>query len=771
VHADEQTFGVLLKQYRQAVGLTQEALAERAGLSVRAISDLERGVNRTPRQDTLDLLTGALALSPRQRALLMAAARPAVDASAALAAAARPPHNLPIPLTPLIGREADVTRAVKLLECQDVRLLTLVGPSGVGKTRLGLQVAEDMLDRFDDGVWFVGLAAVRDPALVAATIAQALGLRETSGQAPRDLLKTALRAQQRLLLLDNFEQVTVAAPIVAELLSTCPRLKVLVTSRAALHIRGAYELPVAPLEQKAALTLFLQRAQAVQPELDLTPETMQAAAAICQRLDRLPLALELAAARVKVLPLPALLERLNSRLPLLTGGALDLPARQRTMRDAVAWSYELLSPEEQRQFRRLAIFAGGCTLEAAEAICAEAEEHSSSAVLEEVAALVDHSLVRSERVAGQPRLTMLEVIHEFALEQLQAHGEAEALHRRHAAYYLRLAEATGRIGPGQDARDAQIIEELANIRAALAWARAQHESTLGLRLATACARTWYISGGGSEALAWLETFLMLDAQAGAHAAEPTVRIAALYGVGQMALERGDYARAEALAREELALAERIGDESGLGNALAHLGMVAETRGDLHQAARFLEEGSAHCRKAGDLGGTERALVSLGHVFRALGDYARATQTFEEALELARSINLTWAVANVLTSLGHLAREQGDYRCAIEWYRESLSLHRAFGTKGYIAWSLEGLAMAASALGRHARAAQLCAAAEQIRKQAQTPRPPAEQHLYDQTITAAQAALEDARFEQAWIAGRALSLEDTLAYALAEPPEE
>lgn len=585
------------------------------------------------------------------------------------------------------------------------------------------------------------------------------------------LLKTSLREQQCLLLLDNFEQVAEAAPLVAELLSACPRLKVLVTSRAPLHLRGAYELPIGPLEQDAAVTLFLQRAQAVQPDLDSSPPTLQSIAAICQRLDRLPLALELAAARVKVLPPLALLERLRSRLPLLMGGALDLPVRQRTMRNTLAWSYELLPPAEQCLFRGLAIFAGGWTLEAAEAICGQTEENSNNALLEAVTALVNQSLVRLERATDQPRLTMLEVIREFALEQGQEKGEADALQRKHAAYYLRLAEGIGRIGPGQDRRDAQMIEERANIRSALEWAREHNESEVGLRLAVACGRTWYIYGMGSETLVWLETFLALDAQAGARAAEPAVRIQALYGVGQLALERGDYERAEALATEGLASADRIGDESGMGNALAHFGAIAETRGDLLSAARFLEQGVAHCRMAGDIGGIGRALLSLGHVFRALGEYVRATQTFEEALEVARSVNLAWAVANVLTSLGYLAHEQGDYDRAISWYRESLALQRTFGTKGYIAWSFEGIAMAACALGQYVQAVRLCAAAEEIRKQAQTPRPPAEQKLYDQTITAARAVLEEERFGQVWTVGRTLSLEDALSSALAESPEE
>ena len=439
------------------------------------------------------------------------------------------------------------------------------------------------------------------------------------------------------------------------------------------------------------------------------------------------------------------------------------------MRNAVAWSYDLLSPGEQRLFRRLALFAGGCTLEAAEAICGEAEEVSPGSVLEGLTALVDQSLVRAESVAGKPRFLLLEVIREFALEQLHMSGKADTLHRQHALYYLHLAEEAARMGPAQDARDGQLIQEFANACAALEWAQAQGESTLGLRLATACGRVWYFFGLGSESLRWLEAFLALDTQAGAQAAAPAVRIRALYGIGQMAMERGEYDRVEALAREELALAERVSDESGMGNALAHLGMVAENRGDLPTAASFLEQGIAHCQKAGDIGGAGRAMVSLGHVFRALGEYARARQMFEAALEQHRAINLTWPVAIALTSLGHLAGSQGDYRLALDRYRESLALLRTFGTKGYIAWCFEGMATAACAVGQPEQAAQLCAVAERLRVEARSPRPPVEQRHYEQTVAAAHAALGDKRFEQVWAVGQTLPLEEALSDALAERP--
>ena len=767
--AEAPSFGALLRQYRLAAGLTQEALAERAGLSARAISDLERGINRAPRQDTLDLLSQALRLPPRKRASLVTAGHPAVDAAAALEQSAFPPHNLPSAPTPLIGRDQDIARATTLLERDEVRLLTLTGPSGVGKTRLGLQVAEDMLERCDDGVWFVALASIHDPALVAPAIVQALGLRESAGQTPQRLLQDALRQQQTLLLLDNFEQVGDAAPLIAELLSACPRLKVLVTSRATLRLRGEYELTVAPLEQEPAVTLFLQRAQATQSSLERSTETLQAIAAICQRLDRLPLAIELAAARMKTLPAPALLARLSSRLPLLTGGALDLPERQRTMRDAVAWSYELLSSAEQRLFRSLAVFDGGCALEAAEAICSSADQGAPDALLEGLTALVDQSLLRAERLNAAPRFTMLEIIREYALEQLQARGEADTLRRRHAEYYAKLAEEASRIGPDQDARDELVLQESANIRAAIAWAREQKESSLGLRLANACGRIWYIRGRTSEVMRWFEELLALDAAAGGRAAAPAVRMEALYGVGQIAMDQGQYDRVEAVAREGLALAEQIGNESGIGNALAQLGVVAEARGDLQSAVQFLEQGLIHCRKAGDIGGEQRALVSLGHIYRVLGDYPRATTYFEQALEQARSINLTWGIANVLTSLGHLAREQGDYQRALARYRESLALHRSFGNKGYIAWCFEGMATALCAEGQPEQAAQLCAAAAALREAAHTLRPPAEQQVYDQTIAAARSALGETAFQRAWSAGAAYTVEEAIAFALADAP--
>jgi predicted ATPase/class 3 adenylate cyclase len=419
----------------------------------------------------------------------------------------RYPTNLPVQPNPLVGRAAELVKVSDLLMHEDVRLVTLTGVGGTGKTRLALQVAADLLDRFEDGVFFVDLAPLADPALVLPTIAATLGIREAGGRSLRDSLVSYLTGKRLLLLLDNFEHLLAASSVVADLLAACGDLKVLATSRATLHVRAEREFPVPPmalpdptrlpapdrLAEVAAVTLFVQRAQAAKPDFALTAENASAVADLCVRLDGLPLAIELAAARVKLLPPPALLTRLERRLPVLTGGPRDLPARQRTLRDTIAWSHDLLSPQEQTLFQRLSVFAGGSTLEAVEAV---ANPDGGLDTFAALAALVDHSLLRqSEGADGEPRFVMLETIREYGLERLAEHVSV-VLRESHAHYYLALAE---RLRPRIDSREGKTIlarldAEHPNLRAALTWAIEQGDADIGVQLGAASWKFWYVRG-------------------------------------------------------------------------------------------------------------------------------------------------------------------------------------------------------------------------------------------------------------------------------------
>jgi predicted ATPase/DNA-binding CsgD family transcriptional regulator len=722
-----------------------------------------------------------LSVGSRRQAVARAREEGLLDAlpDAAIVSSAPPRHNLPVQITSFVGRDREITDVKQLLF--DVHLLTLTGPPGTGKTRLALRAVAEFADTddFGDGVYFVDLAPISQPELVADTIAGALGVKQIPGQPITETLKNYLRTRKLLLLLDNFEQIIDAAPLVMDLLATAPDLKVLVTSREALQVYGEQEYPVPPLTlpdlsrpeplpelmQYEAVALFVHRAQVSKPDFEMTDDDAAAVAEICVRLDGLPLAIELAAARLKLFSPQVLLGQLESRFTALRGGLRDLPPRQQTLRGAIAWSYELLDGAEKTLFARLSVFQGGRSIDAVDKVCSH---DLPIDVLDGLESLMNKSLLRHEAGAeGGPRFVMLETIHEYGREALDQMGETADMRRRHAAYFLELAEQGDEAlrGPNQNLWIGRLESELDNLRVALGWSLDGADPALGLQLAGALGRFWYQIGQPMEGSSWLER--ALEAAPGV---SPAVRARALNGIVTILIFKGEagHPHVKAWSDEAVALFRELGDRPREAWALVNqAGVLWATGEDIDDAERITSEALELARNIDDSDSTAYVLIFLGEIARLKQDYENAREFHEESLAIYRQLGNRFLTAVQLWNVGFCYLHAGYREQAAASFEESLTLALEQGLLGFAGFLVGGIASVAAENGELERAARLFGAfharMEAIGMEIQSQ----DEAGIEPYVSVTKRKLGAKTFETLLEEGRAMTEEQAVAYAFSQ----
>ena len=680
----------------------------------------------------------------------------------------------------VFGREKETIAIKGLLRRDDVRLVTLTGTGGTGKTRLAQAVLEGCRHEFDDGAFFVDLAAVNDPDLVASAIANTLGVKESSGKTLVENLINFLRDKRLLLVLDNFEQIIPAADLLPKFTGALPKLKILVTSRVPLHLPDEYELSVPPLavppadqgltiddlKNYSAVKLFIARAQGAKPTFIFHKENAFAAAQICARLDGLPLAIELAAARVKLLSPTAILGRLEKSLNLLTSRRPGVPDRQRTMRGVIEWSYDLLDEDEKGLFNSLAVFAGGFTVEAAESIIqiqGDGGRRNESSVLDLTESLIDKNLlVANERSDGSSRFRMLEIVREYALEFFERSAEQQKVRQAHAIHFLTLAEDTEpHLSVAPSAKCLQLLEEEHdNVRAALDWSL-EYDTKLAARLTSALRYFWSRQNHLIEARKWFELAL---AKGGSDIPAP-VRFKLLNGNGMFARQQGDYEKAREMHEMGLAEGSAANDQSQIASSSRGLGMVAVKQGDFEIARKYLDDALAIDRTLEDNFNIALTLSMLGDLARLEGASSEARSHFEASLVITRQLDDKWFLTSNLNNLGFVACDLGDYKAAGAYFAEALAIVREFGNKIIISYTIDGFCALAVERGDAERAARLAGAAENLRTSMGSEIEPAERRFRDEYIAKIKANMDEAAFTQAYGTGGKLKLEDTVALCL------